>query len=363
MAILKLMRHPTILVVLLSIVALTLTRLHGGSGSALEPLCNIPGLSTSIACAWITAAQAEQPPKVQWADYHSLVGLETRTFEEMLNEPVRGTGGSLSLDVKKTEYAVRDLIALVKASELKAKDSLAELLRDLIDDAATSGRGLNRLSTKFNGALDVIVSVNEHALHSVAKAQALEQAPLLERINAMMPWSPPRKDVDAIIKETFSAAMDAFSVQLAGLLVEATARENELRRLEETLQAVHEHVQREYSSIDMDKEETLELLWTKLGGNGAQLRSFSRNLKLLEQLKAYRKGAYVRIIAALHHLESLRHEADDIRTRVSAPDLMGSMIEPAVHMKSLQSGLVRLKANRLRARKLEEAAIRDMLRQ
>ncbi|EAU85678.1 hypothetical protein CC1G_10950 [Coprinopsis cinerea okayama7 len=366
---LKMMRYPLIAILFLWILAFTLTSVYGVFRSAFEPFCYIPGVNMMTACKWITYTPPKnvgnqvptgklQPPNVQWADYPSLVSLEAKTFDQLLDESIGGLGGSLSLNLKKTEVAVKDLITLVKASDLKAKDSLAEILGEFVDDAAVAVKGLSRLSAKFNGALDNIMAVNDYALRSVERARELEPRSLPEKLNALMPWSPPKKDVNLVVKETFSQAMDVLSTHMERLLLETEARYNELKKLEEKLDALHELVQRENTTIATDKEELLALLWTKLGGHRKQMRSFERHLKLLKELTTYRKQAYAHISAALHHLQAMNQEADDIRERVAAPDLMGTMVEPEVHMKSIQMGLERLKESRVRAKKLEEEAAR-----
>ena len=91
---------------------------------------------------------------VQWADYPALVDLEQKTFDQLMEESVTSFGGALTLNLKKTEIAVSDLIELVKISDLAGKESLAESLKEFVKEAKVTGRGLSLLGVKFNGALD-----------------------------------------------------------------------------------------------------------------------------------------------------------------------------------------------------------------
>jgi len=52
---------------------------------------------------------------------------------------------------------------------------------------------------------------------------------------------------------------------------------------------------------------------------------------------------------------------EDLRERVAAPELIGSKIPVEVHMKSIRSGLERLKEGRVRSRQLQENAVNRAL--
>ena len=56
---------------------------------------------------------------LRWADYPKLVDLQSKTFQQLVNDSI---GGS-ALEVKKAEMAVTDLAVAVRLSNLKAKDS------------------------------------------------------------------------------------------------------------------------------------------------------------------------------------------------------------------------------------------------
>ncbi|KAH6909167.1 hypothetical protein BKA70DRAFT_1277683 [Coprinopsis sp. MPI-PUGE-AT-0042] len=362
----KLMKYPLIVIVFLLLLATVLISVAGVFKSAFAPFCYIPGVNTMGACQWINyIPQAgghgtSTGKELQRADYPALVDLEAKTFDQLVDDSM-GVAGSLSLNLKKTEVACKDLISLVRISDLASKDVLAETLVEFTNDAKVTSEGLNRLSAKFNGALDHIMAVNDHALNRVAQARNSEPKTLGEQLNAMMPWSPPRKDVDLVVLETFEGAMDVLSSQLERLMVVAEASSHDLGKLEETLTTLQDIVQRENGTVVADKDELLQQLWTKLGGNRKGLRSFERHLKLLKELATYKKQAQAHVVAALHTLQGMSQEMEDIRERVAAPDLAAPQIEPEVHMKSIQMGLERLKESRVRARELDRKATNKIL--
>jgi len=122
-----------------------------------RPVCSLPIVSPMIPfCHWEvfkgspTHASGGRP--VRWADYPKLVDLQTKTFDQLLDENAGSKG--LASEVKKAEMASNDLITLVRASSLKSKDQIVERLSRLVDDARGTGRSLHSLGSKINGAVD-----------------------------------------------------------------------------------------------------------------------------------------------------------------------------------------------------------------
>ena len=199
--------------------------------------------------------------------------------------------------------------------------------------------------------------MNDFALNAIDSARANEPGPF----GALMIWRPSKKAIDEVVKETFSDAMHVMSTHLERLIIEHEANYANLDRLDEKLSTLRDIVARENKTVAEGREELLANLWTMLGGNRKDLRNFDRNLKILHDLTVHRKHASAHIVAALHTLQSVSQDMEDMRERVAAPNLAGSKIAPEVHMKSIKNGLERLREGRLRAKKIEEAALRRAL--
>lgn len=122
-----------------------------------RPICSLPIVSPMIPfCHWEAfkgpAAHTSSGRPVRWADYPKLVDLQTRTFDQLLDESVGNKG--LALEVKKAEMANNDLITLVRVSGLKSRDQIAERLSKFSEDARGTGRSLHSLGAKIQGAVD-----------------------------------------------------------------------------------------------------------------------------------------------------------------------------------------------------------------
>jgi len=147
----RLLRRPLSFLLFLWIFALIFTPIISKLRMAFAPLCYIPGISFLRVCHHDTpSGNGAQPP--QWADYPRLVDIQSTTFEQLMNELVGGS--ALSLEVKKAEMATTDLVTLVRVSELKSREMIANTLVDFVNEAKKTGRGLQKLSSKVNGAVD-----------------------------------------------------------------------------------------------------------------------------------------------------------------------------------------------------------------
>jgi hypothetical protein len=148
--------------------------------------------------------------------------------------------------------------------------------------------------------------------------------------------------------------MEALSANMQRLVLEAEVSISDLNNLEEHLKSIHEVVSREDSSISTAKDELLAQLWTILGGNRKELNGMDKHLALLKGVGGYRDRARAHVVAALHVLETMAEEMEELRERVAAPELVGDAIPIDVHMKSIRGGLERLKERRIGAKHLEE---------
>ncbi|KAG5647327.1 hypothetical protein DXG03_000395 [Asterophora parasitica] len=202
------------------------------------------------------------------------------------------------------------------------------------------------------------MAVNDYALHQIEAEQT--KAPTILSIYGLIPWAA-RKPLDDVVTRTFGEAMGVLSVSMQRLILEAEVNLANLEKLEERLSTIHDMVSREDLTLSDAKSELLAELWTKLGGNRKKLRGYDNHLDLLKNLGLYRKRALAHVVAALQSLNAMSADMDDMRERVAAPELTGSRIPIAVHMKSIKSGLERLKEGRVRAKRLEEDALRRVL--
>ena len=133
------------------IIALITLQISPTLWGAVSPVCYLPFISSSNLCeAWRDTLPGKKTPR--WADYPKMIDLQSKTFEQLMDESIGGS--ALSLEVKKAEMAITDLVSFVRLSKLKAKDTMASSLIEFVLDAKKTGRGLQKLSSKIGGTVD-----------------------------------------------------------------------------------------------------------------------------------------------------------------------------------------------------------------
>lgn len=141
---LALLRKPLGLVLFLWLLSMILLTISQTLRAAFAPVCWLPFISSSIMCRPISVPQG--------ADYPKLMEVQTKTFEQLLDET--SGGSALSLEVKKAEMATSDLVTLVDISSLQSKELLSGMLTDFVQDAKKTGRRLQKLHSKVGGSVD-----------------------------------------------------------------------------------------------------------------------------------------------------------------------------------------------------------------
>jgi uncharacterized protein YeeX (DUF496 family) len=350
----RLMRIPLSIMLFLWMLAFVMIRLSGALRTAFSPMCYLPVVSRSALCAPLDPNMAQIP---KWADFPQLMEAQGSTFEQLLAGSVGGSG--LSIEIRKAEFATADLTTLVRHSDLKSNDVLADLLANFVKDAKKTARGLTKLSSRIGGAVDNVMAVNGYAMRTIQEAE--KNAPAPYSLTALIPFNMGPTTQEVIV-DTFTTAMDTFSVAIQRLVLEAEISLHNLDILEEDLSAVREVVMREMVDVTAEKSKLLGELWTNFfGKNRDAIRDTDRRLNLLKDLGDYRKQAQAHVVAALQTLNSMSEDMEDLRERVAAPELVDGRIPLHVHIESIQSGLQRLQEGRVRAKEREEEVMRKVL--
>ncbi|KZV63886.1 hypothetical protein PENSPDRAFT_757644 [Peniophora sp. CONT] len=361
----RFMKYPLAVFLFLYLLALILGRVSSQLQTALQPLCYIPGVS--FLCSHpspYVSSDPGPPPPPQWADFPRLVDMQGQTFEALLDESADNAG--LSLEIKKAEMATADLATLVRVSDLASRERLADILTDFVGDARDTSRQLQRFSAQVNGALDSVMAVNDHALHTIEAAEAHSKS-VMASVQALIPFAATPEDVrQAAVTTAFASAMSILSSNMERLQLEAQTSLMKLDRLEARLGTLHELVKTQDASLSDLREEILAKLWTKLGGNKRDLRGTDKHRALLAGIGAYRARALAHVVTTLQALQGYAEDMEVLRTRVATPSLAED-IPLEVHVRSIGAGLRRLQDRSIRAEARREeitsAAMRDAERE
>ncbi|KAJ3912931.1 hypothetical protein F5877DRAFT_53274 [Lentinula edodes] len=332
--------------------ALPLLSLLSIVNTLLIPLCAIPGLADFSLCSRNHKFdQNGHPLPPLWADFPCLMTAQSSTFEQLLDNSVGDSG--LSLDIKKAEMAMSDLVVLVKFSKMTSKDVLGRC------DARQAGRGLQTLGSKVGGAVDLILAVNEYAISKLSSVPLISPSPSNFITQTLVPFKS-ASSMEKVFLHTYAESMNTLSTIIQCLILLAEVELDHLEKLEEHLSLIHEIVCREDSSISFAKAELLGELWTWLGGNQHKLKSYDAHLDFLRGIGGYRKKALVHVVSALQVLRALSNDMEDMRERMMMPELVGLQIPLEVQISSIQHGVEWLRESRVLAKERDEGAIRKV---
>ncbi|KAI6039889.1 hypothetical protein EDC04DRAFT_3003197 [Pisolithus marmoratus] len=341
------MRRPFSIFLCLWVFALLVSFMSNVLRTALSPLCFIPGMSKSALCAPV--------PLTPRPDFPSLMKAQGSMFDQLVGESVGGS--ALSIEVLKAEMATRDLSTLVRYSDLKSKDSVADLLSAISIDAKKTARGLTKLNAKVAGAVDEVMALNSYAMATIEEAPEKATSPILQAVIPIKIGP----TADEIIQGAFTLAMDQSEQSIARLIVEAELSGQNLDQMEVDIASLHDMITREDKHMSNEKDRVLGELWTTLGGNRQKLREYDDRLALLNDLAVYRKQARAHVTAALQTLHAMSDDLEDLRERVAAPGIIGGKVPIKVHIESIKNGLERLKEGRTRAREVGDETSKRLL--
>lgn len=346
-----LLKRPLSLFLALWVIAMILNMLSAQIRLVLGPLCIIPGISRSPLCSIPKSQTFEGPQSV---DYPRMVEIQSKTFEQLLEESVGSS--SVALEIKKAQLATSDLLTVVKTSDLRSRNVLAEALREFTDNARDTARGLQKLHAKVSSSVDNILAISENALQTIEGINNTRNKQF-SIVKYVWPFGSPATEADKnVLATTFVQSLSVLSSSLERLILHAEASIMQLDRLEEQLGTIHGIIAREDVTLSAAHEELLAMLWTRLGGNRAQLSRFRGNLQLLQGLSDYRKQALAHVVGALNAMQVLQADMEELRERAAAPELSGGEIPMEVHARAIRMGVQRLNEGRLHAKRLEDNA-------
>ncbi|KAF7424468.1 hypothetical protein PC9H_009775 [Pleurotus ostreatus] len=122
---------------------------------ALPPICVLPGTSLLPACRSESLSTGSTISKgLRGMDFPKIFDIQKKTFDHLADQSASFGGSGLSLDLKKVEMASKDLVTLVKVSDMKSRDDIARTMTTFVRNAQSTGRGLSKFNAKMGGAMD-----------------------------------------------------------------------------------------------------------------------------------------------------------------------------------------------------------------
>ncbi|PIL37502.1 hypothetical protein GSI_01196 [Ganoderma sinense ZZ0214-1] len=114
---------------------------------AIPSPCDFPVLASLPFCDAIPPTLGSLSG-IRRADFPSLIKIQNVVLDELMEDSKNGV--NLAINIKHAELAVKDLVVVVRASNLTVKDALATALNDFAMDAKAASWGLQRLSARIH---------------------------------------------------------------------------------------------------------------------------------------------------------------------------------------------------------------------
>jgi hypothetical protein len=260
-------------------------------------------------------------------------------FEDILDSSI--SASTLPHEMKRCESAIRDLRHIVKFSDLPSRHELLLEYDNFVEGVRQATDDLISFNSKIGGAVDRVLSSNRWTLKLIAAASDRAQSRSLIQRVIVDPFSAP-PSTEAVLLEQYKSHADTIQVKIQDLIQEALSLRTLLLFLDQRLDSIAEIVTRDGVHISHNRDELLSQLWTKLGGNRVQVQKFKKQMQALTDANRYRLAAYQRVEAVILQLQKMKASLEELRSRVSAPEMLGDSVPLEVQIEMIQLGVERL---------------------
>lgn len=329
---------------------------------ALTPLCRIPGASY-MNWEFCNEYFAEFPKGT--AEFDRLLTAQS-AFEEVFTASV--WEGNLPIDMKKSELAVRDLKLLVQNSDIPSKNELTFELVNFIETAKEAGTDLASYNTRIGRGIDKILTTNKWTLQQLAGIADTEAnrgaiPRFISNVNIFNPFMTVEHTSEELMMEQYLRHTATIQDEIDALIVEAQVLLRILNNLDERLDVIGDIAARDGIKAQVNQDELFANLWTWIGGNKQGVDRTKRQLTLLGNVSTYRKLAIAHVTGTIIKLQDIAANLEDLRERVTAPEILGTRegMPLSMHIGQIQLGVERLENLRQEGREFGKKQDRAIL--
>ena len=334
--------------------------------ASLSPICRLPGTSM-LNLPFCPDASIPTPDGTQHVEFDELMTVQGK-FEQVLEQSADGI--SLPYEMTRSRLALGDLQNLVKHSELKFKDELEYDITQYIGFARDIGFSLSKFNVHVGGAVDFIIHINQWTARFIDtlehSADESSQSLFASWVGSLFyPFQPVNKVYnEQLLLTKYVEHTTQVSQEISTLLLEAEELLGLLNKGETQLTLIHKITTQASDDTATNRANTLSKIWTKLGGNRANLRNLDQQMNLLDRVDTQRASAIAVVSALVVELQRIQAGLDDLYGRVSVPGALSStaQVPLSVHVDTINSGIMRLESARRRISAAEDEVVRDALR-
>lgn len=329
---------------------------------AMTPICRIPG-SSLLNLSFCEDFVVEFPKTP--AEFDKLVASQA-SFEEVFKASI--WEGNLPADMKRSEMAVRDLRSIVWGSTLPSRNELVFEFTNFIKTARQASNDLSRYNSRIGRGVDKILTTNKWTLQVLAGIEDTEAhrgdiPRFISSLNIFQPFMPFERMSSELMLEQYVRHTAVIQDEIDALIIEAQVLLRTLNNLDDRLDVIGDIAARDGLKAQGSHDELFANLWTKLGGNKQSVNKVNNQLKLLDDVGAYRKMAIAHVMSTIIKLQAIAANLEDLRERVGAPELVGVKdgLPLEMHLEQIRLGVERLEELRREGRQVETYRDRTIL--
>ncbi|MCJ1238372.1 hypothetical protein MMC14_006361 [Varicellaria rhodocarpa] len=335
--------------------------------SALSPICRFPGSYYILRLDMCDPGTIQgNPGQSSPVEFDELMNAQSK-FEEVLEQS--SVGVSLPFEMKRGEAAIRDLRQVVRYSQLRSKEEIVFEFDGFIETARIASLDLQRLNSHVGRSVDIILATARWTTRVLDGIEIDENSrgAITSFFNDKLfaPFQPLKSTVKDALHDQYILHTHIVQEEIARLLEEAQAVLMILQNLDDRLDVIHGIAARDHVITTGSRDEILDLLWTKLGGNKGKLVKLDTQLSLLKNVNQYRRAAFEHVKNTILKLQEMGAELEQLRERVGSVELLRDRanIPLSVHIENIQLGVERLEASRGNARRLADEHVKGRLGQ
>ncbi|KAI0714474.1 hypothetical protein C8T65DRAFT_521727, partial [Cerioporus squamosus] len=264
-------------------------------------------------------------PSPSSVDFAALMTVQSRMLSTLLAHSVAGS--ELALGIKHAELAVKDLVYIIRTSNLAGKTVLARALEQFAQEAKVTGRHLQQLCSKLDGAVDTVLAFDQYAIRALGEALHSGAA-----------------DGHDAMTHVFQSGLDVLASEVAGVQEDAAlviAALDALDALEDGLSVIQSLSEHEYLSTGSDVAGSPSF-WSVFTGGTPEHQQLAQRLGVLENIDSYRRRSVAYVAATAQTLVVLKADVSQLHKKLVASHSSIGKLPIEVHIASIERSARRL---------------------
>ncbi|KAL7956135.1 hypothetical protein V8C34DRAFT_221767 [Trichoderma compactum] len=263
-------------------------------------------------------AETSQRAAASSIDFTSLMEVQSG-FESVLDKSAYGL--SMPLELKSSEMATRNLRALLKETEIAAREGFILELNGYIEKVGRAGSDLQTFYIHIGSTVDSIININRWTLRHINSLSMEPEAPSLPLAIAwaIRPLSLFRTSEqagnDRALLDKYSEHVALVQERLGKLLDEGKPLLLLLHQSQTQLGVVNEQAEQLPGARTAKPDSLLSSLWAYIGSFMEEPRNFDEQIVLLKKVDAQYSNTISHLLSLIEELKDIQLYLGDLLNR------------------------------------------------